>query len=139
MVTNPKGGEDAELCREWLKHLLSASVAVRIPDICDYEVRRELLRAQKTRGLERLDQLGNLLERVQVTTDVLIAAAEFWAAARRGGRPTAGDGELDADMILCAQAKRHAAQVGLRVVIATTNVGHLARFADARNWQELKL
>jgi hypothetical protein len=40
-------------------------------------------------------------------------------------------------MILAAQASA-AAQTGDEVVIATTNVGHLARFASARRWQEIR-
>ncbi|MEX2261699.1 MAG: hypothetical protein WD696_07095 [Bryobacteraceae bacterium] len=43
-----------------------------IPEIADYEVRRELLRAGKEKGLGRLDALP-------ITTPVMLKAAEFWA------------------------------------------------------------
>jgi len=45
LVTGPRRRADANACREWLEDLLAAGVEVRVPDITDYEVRRELLRA----------------------------------------------------------------------------------------------
>ena len=90
-----------------------------IPEIADYEVRRELLRAGKDRGLIRLDALKGLLGYARITTPVMLKAAEFWATARKIGRQSADDASLDADMILVAQA---AALVHDRdeTVIATT-------------------
>lgn len=67
----------------------------------------------------------------------MLQAAEFWAKARQQGRPTAPDLALDADVILAAQATILARQ-GDPVVIATTNVGHLARFASAQHWQHIQ-
>jgi hypothetical protein len=66
----------------------------------------------------------------------MLKAAEFWAQARNQGFPTADDAALDADVILAAQAAILGEAVG-EVVIVTTNVGHLARFADARKWDEV--
>ena len=63
-------------------------------------------------------------------------AADFRARARRQGRPTAADPALDADMILAAQAAV-AGVGGDQAVIATTNVQHLALFADARHWRDI--
>jgi hypothetical protein len=43
---------------------------------------------------------------------------------------------LDADVILAAQV--HSLRTGdERVVVATTNVGHLARFVEARRWPDI--
>ena len=66
----------------------------------------------------------------------MLRAAELWAEARRRGRPTADPKELDCDVILAAQAGL-IARGGDEPVIATTNVGHLALFADARTWQDI--
>jgi hypothetical protein len=44
--------------------------------------------------------------------------------------------KLDGDVILAAQAHRFVREAG-GVVVATTNVGHLARFAAAQQWQEI--
>jgi len=64
-----------------LQSLVSAGVRVIIPEIADYEVRRELLRARKTAGVERLDALAGLLEYQPISTAAMRKAAEFWAAA----------------------------------------------------------
>lgn len=47
--------------------------------------------------------------------------------------PTADPRALDGDVILAAQASLLLSQ-GDEVVVATTNVGHLAQFIDAREW-----
>jgi hypothetical protein len=99
-------------------------------------VRRELLRAGKERGLGRLDALKAMLEYAPITTPVMLKAAECWAAARNMGRQSAGDASLDADMILVAQALVPVRD-GDEIVIATTNVRHLALFAPARMWRDI--
>jgi predicted nucleic acid-binding protein len=107
---------------------------VIVPEIADYEVRRELLRAKKERGLARLDALTSRLEYLPITTAAIRQAAVFWAQARQQGHPTADDKALDGDVILAAQALTLGAA---EVVIATTNVGHLSRFAPAALWPDL--
>jgi len=107
---------------------------VLVPEIADYEVRRELLRANKVRGLTRLDALATLLEYLPLTTVAMRQAAVFWAQARQQGRPTADDKALDGDVILAAQAMTLGAT---DVVIATTNVGHLWRLAPAALWPDI--
>jgi hypothetical protein len=107
-----------------------------IPEIADYEVRRELLRAGKERGLGRLDALKSMLGYAPITTPVMLKAAQFWAAARKMGRQSADDASLDADMILAAQAAA-LVRAGDKTVIATTNVRHLALFAPAHVWSEI--
>lgn len=122
---------------EWLETMLAHGSQVRVPEIADYEVRRELLRAGKTRGLARLDGLRIRIGYLPITTEVMLKAAEYWAVARQRGRPTAPDQALDCDMILSAQAFV-AGQHGDETVIATMNLDHLSRFSDARLWQEIK-
>ena len=56
-----------------------------MPEIADYEVRRELLRANKREGLARLDALVGLLEYLPITTAAMRQAALFWAQARQQG------------------------------------------------------
>jgi hypothetical protein len=50
----------------------------------------------------------------------------FWADARARGVPTASRDALDADVILAACAAT-IGQPGDAVMVAATNVGHLAR------------
>jgi len=136
MITNPKSSPENEACKNWLASLAYSGAEVVIPEIADYEVRRELLRAGKERGLGRLDALKGMLGYAPITTSVMLKAAEFWAAARKMGRPSADDASLDADMILVAQAGAIVRE-GDETVIATTNVRHLALFAPARMWREI--
>ena len=61
-VTNPKASPENDRCNEWLNALLAGNVPVVLPEITDFEVRRELLRAGKTRGLRQLDRLKLVLD-----------------------------------------------------------------------------
>ncbi|MBP1465292.1 hypothetical protein EYB53_006205 [Candidatus Chloroploca sp. M-50] len=123
--------------RVWLQgHLRLQTARIAIPEIADYEVRRELLRAKKYEGIERLDTLKATLRYAPVTTEIMLQAADFWATLRQAGTPTADSAALDADVILAATAFSLQAQ-GDTVVVATTNVRHLSRLVAAQVWQEL--
>lgn len=134
LVTNPKHSAESVACTQWLQKLVTMGVRVIVPEIADYEVRRELLRANKIRGVARLDELTQLLEYLPITTAAMRQAALFWAQARQQGQPTAGDKTIDADMILVGQAATLSVS---DVIIATTNVGHLSRFVAADLWQNI--
>lgn len=112
-----------------------------VPAITDYEVRRELRLYGKINGLKNLDALVASTGYLPLTPQALWLAADFWAQARQAGMPTAERFALDADMILAAQAKTLDAcaweMPGASIVIATSNIGHLARFADARQWSDI--
>jgi hypothetical protein len=43
MISNPKGSSDNEACKNWLSSLVFNGVNGVIPEIADYEVRRELI------------------------------------------------------------------------------------------------
>ena len=116
--------------RAWLAALRAAGRRVIVPEVTDYETRRELLRLNKTRSLIALDRLGQQLDHLPLTTAAMRKAAELWATARQQGRPTAAAHELDADAILAAQALT----LGTPVVIASANVQHLSRLAPAADW-----
>ena len=137
MVSNPRSNPEAEECKTWLASLVQRGLDVVIPEIADYEVRRELLRAKRDKGLARLNALKEMLEYAPITTAAMLKAAEFWAVARNSGRPSADDSALDADVILAAQAAVMA-QGETQPVIATTNVSHLEMFADARDWRDVR-
>ena len=115
----------------WWDGVLTSDVVVAIPEIADYEVRRELLRANKKTGVRRLDQLKSTFLYLPLTTSAMLRAAEMWAQARQQGRPTADPKELDCDVILASQAIEQGAYV------VTDNVGHLARFVSAGTWRDL--
>ena len=134
MVTHRGGVPEVDECKRWLLALAERGVRIGIPEIADYEVRRELLRAGKTRGIERLDALLETFEYLPLSTAVMRDAALLWADVRKRGQPTADPRALDGDVILAAQARRMAAT---EVVVATTNVQHLSRLVDARLWRDV--
>jgi predicted nucleic acid-binding protein len=136
MISNPNGKPANVRCLRWAQSLLAAGHRVIVPEIADFEVRRELLRVGATAGLARLDLLKGPFYYAPLTTDVMLLAAELWADARRQGRPTASPDALDGDVILAAQA-RMAGGPGDTVIVATGNVGHLGRFVDARIWDQI--
>ena len=134
LVTNPRLSAESVACARWLQTHITAGNRVIIPEIADYEVRRELLRANKTKGIARLNDLAKFFEYLPITTTAMRQAAQLWAQARQQGQPTAGDKTIDGDMILVAQAMT----LGVPdVVIATTNLGHLSRFIAAELWQNV--
>jgi hypothetical protein len=138
MVANPKArSPTVRLCKEWLKGLLDADVRVIVPEVAEYEVRRELLRGGMMASAARLDELAETLGVLAVTGATWRRAAELWAEARIAGFPTAGDAALDADVILAAQAQI-ANEAGFDAIVATENIGHLGRFADARLWPTIQ-
>ena len=89
----------AEACRQWQRGLPARGARMILPEITDYEVRRELLRINNVNGLTRLDRLAQNLEYLPLTTAAMRKAAELWADARRLGLPTADPEELEGDVI----------------------------------------
>ena len=135
-VTHPESEKRGPI-REWLFRLLDAVVYPRLPEIVDYEHRRALLHRDASRQVERLNRFKQVFGYEPLTTEVMLVAAELWADARKRGLPTGTERELDVDVILAAQA-RALQEDGDRVVVATTNPRHLARFVDARPWSEIE-
>ena len=138
VVSNPIANRLTQEAHEWVTAHQRAGNDLAIPEIADYEVRRELLRAGKTSSVVRLDELHAGFLYLPLTTRVMHDAASLWADARNAGRPTASPDALDGDVILAAQARR--AQLDFApepVVVATSNVAHLARYTDARLWSDI--
>jgi predicted nucleic acid-binding protein len=142
LLSSPNDRELAVNCQSWLYRLLARSVYVVSSDICDYEVRRGLELAlhknPHVSGLSRLDGLAQIIDFLPTERIVLQEAAKIWAAARIAGQGTAGDRELDADIIIAAHWLILTEEYpGQAVTIATTNVKHLSRFTVARSWEEI--
>ena len=60
LMTDPRRSRQSVACAQWLQALVRHGSRVLVPEVADYEVRRELLRANKARGLARLDALAAL-------------------------------------------------------------------------------
>ena len=134
LISNPKPNSLASICQAWVTALEVAGHRIIVPEIVDYEIRRELIRAGKTRSLLQLDFVISRFEYLPLTTIAMKLAAELWATARHGGIQTASNISLDIDVILAAQT------LSLNdpaVVIATENVNHLSRFTSAEDWRSI--
>ncbi|MGH2615905.1 MAG: type II toxin-antitoxin system VapC family toxin [Thermomicrobiales bacterium] len=138
LVTSPRVTAASEECSLWLERITNGNHLVVIPEIVDYELRREFLRGRMTRALTTLDAFAFQFIFSPITTPVMRQAAAFWAFARQRGMATADDKALDGDMILAAQAVLIEQEWEQVAVIATTNVRHLARFAAARDWRDIR-
>jgi predicted nucleic acid-binding protein len=136
LATNPKGLEKTFRCNQWIRTQLRQGKKVLVSELADYEVRRELRRADKKRGIVKLDQFKIELGYLPLTTATMILAADLWAEARKLGKPSASDEALDGDVILAAQAIL-LQNAGHQVVVATTNTKHLSLFVDARLWDAI--
>jgi predicted nucleic acid-binding protein len=126
------GHPEVAAIRRWLRDLRRAGRVVCIPEIADYEVRRELMLLGNRTGIENLDEFGRRFRYLRLTTGILRRAAELWAQARQQATPTAADAALDADVILAAFAEREGG------IVATVNVRHLALFVPAKPWQDIQ-
>ena len=120
--------------QQWLAERIAAGDQIALPEIVDYELRRNFLLEVRrgntsfTRSLQRLDELRNTLVFLPLNSDIMLKAAELWADTRIRGKPTADDKALDGDVILAAQALQ------IDGTIVTENPGHLALFAKVERW-----
>lgn len=137
VLSNPVVNRLTRRAQEWALDHERAGDELAIPEIADYEIRRELLRAGMASSVARLNELCAGLTYLPLTTPVMHDAAMLWAEARKAGRPTAHPHALDGDVILAAQARSAQAAYGRETVVVTTNVEHLARYTDARLWSDI--
>jgi predicted nucleic acid-binding protein len=125
-VTHPRIKREVKL---WLSSLLASETVVKVPEIVDYELRRELLRQGKQESIQRLDEFVNEVGLIPITRETMKEAAELWAWIRKQGKPTAPDPSLDADVILATQAilklKEHE-----KSIVITANFKHISRFCE---------
>jgi len=133
-VTNPASSPENDAANAWLQTHLINGTRVVVPEIANYELRRELLLGNKLRGLRALDNLIDLLDYEPITTEAIYEAARIWANARRHGMATAHQHALDGDMILVAQVRL---MNDPTTIVATVDVGDLPRLIPSRHWKEI--
>jgi predicted nucleic acid-binding protein len=136
-LTHPRANPELTA---WFSGLLASGAQFFVPEIADYELRRELVRSGKTKSIDRLDQFEAVdpSRFLVITTSAMRRAADLWAKTRNEGFPMADDAALDADVILAAQTEAIARREG-QVIVATDNVGHLGRLVDARRWEQIAI
>ena len=143
VVTQKKGHTDGEACRQRVFDLEQAGIIVLVPEIADYELRRELIRSGNTAGIQRLNDFVDRQERlVPLNTATVREAARLWAEVRNAGLTTAPPLALDGDVILAAQVLQFCTLYQLpleSIVVASVNVRHIARFVPSQMWQDISL
>jgi hypothetical protein len=138
LLMQRRGLPIADRCRLWVTGHIAHGGQCLVPEIADYEVRRELIRMANTAAIGRLDAFNaaHPARYLPLTTAAIRQAAQLWADVRRRGFPTADAKELDGDVIVAAQAMTCPFPI-TEIVIATTNPMHLARFIAADLWTNL--
>jgi predicted nucleic acid-binding protein len=137
LLANPTRSGPAQAAQSWARAKIADGHHLVVAEISDYEVRRELLRANRAAAVARLDAICAGFGYAPITTSVMRDAAQLWANARNSGQPTAHDHALDGDVILAAQARTLPVGRDEPVVVATTNTGHLALYVAAEVWGDL--
>jgi hypothetical protein len=66
----------------------------------------------------------------------MLLAADLWATSRQSGLSTGDPKKLDVDVILAAQALTLGVSQS-SLIVATSNVRHLARFVAAEEWHKI--
>jgi predicted nucleic acid-binding protein len=133
LTQRPGKSPEADACQQWLEELAVHGWTVYLPEIIDYEVRRELTRAGKTTSILRLNELVAQVNYVPITTSAMRQAAELWAKARQQGIVTADPKALDCDVIMAAQALT-LIPAPSDLVVATSNVAHISKYIKAQEW-----
>ncbi|MEG3899929.1 MULTISPECIES: hypothetical protein [unclassified Microcoleus] len=132
-----KLGTEIHQCTKWFERLLSKGAYIIVSDICDYEVRREFIRI-KSKSVQELDNLRDLIEFQEVTFAVLEKAAELWAEARYLSQSNKIKENIDVDCILAAQwCLLKEKYPGRQVIIATKNIKDFQRVTDCDVWQNI--
>ena len=145
LLTQKQGHPQGDVCKLWYLALEAAGSRFYVPEIADYELRRELLRtAAKTGNTASIGRLDVFIAAESdcyppLTTLAVRLAAALWAQARNQGRTTAPPEALDGDTLIAAQAILfNPAAFGLSAtIVATANVGHLSTLTNAASWSSI--
>lgn len=134
--------QEAMACAEWARNLNANGVSIYVPEIADYEVRRELVRAKNAAAVARLDLFNrDVPERyILLTTRAMRYAADLWARLRNSGTPTASLEAIDGDVILAAPKLNFCVEQGVApgdICVASANVRHLSRMVSAEPWAQI--
>jgi hypothetical protein len=138
LLTQRPGTSEPDACRHWLAQKIDSGIRAIVPEIVDYELRRELIRSRKTSSISRLDRFIShpSVTFLPVASPAIKLAAKMWAAARQQGTPTSDPHALDVDVILCAQVLAAGFQPA-DFIVATSNVNHLSLFVPAEIWSRV--
>jgi len=136
LAATPARTPETVAITDWTTACLAAGHKIYIPEVIDYELRRELLRAGKVRSVKKLDGLKAIFRFLPITSAAMLLAADLWATSRQSGLPTGDPKKLDIDAILAAQALTLGVPTS-DLAVATSNVKHLSRFVPTDLWSNI--
>jgi hypothetical protein len=110
LASTPARSADAVAITNWMMSCLAVGNKIYIPEVIDYELRRELLRAGKINSVKKLDGLKAILRFLPISNPTMLLAAQA--------------------LTLSVPANE--------LIIATSNIGHLSRFTAADFWSNIK-
>ena len=122
---------------KWAAACQVAGHEIYIPEVIDYEIRRELLRANKYVGIANLNALKAAFRFLPISSPAMLLAADLWSQSRQRGLATGDPKKLDIDVILAAQALILGVPPA-DLIVATSNVNHISRFVPADLWNNIK-
>lgn len=122
--------------KQWATDCDAAGHTIIVPEPTDYEIRRELLRLNKTFSISELDLLKSYFTYLPITTKSMLKAAELWAQTRQAGKPTSHDENIDIDILLAAQVLTSEYLLS-DTIVATSNLRHLSLFVPADLWMNI--
>ena len=125
-ICNSRNRNDYKKLKDFVKSL---SFSICVPEIIDYELRRNLELEGLRKSVNLLSQFQRRDQILRLESQDLIEAAELWAWCRRRGKPTTENRGLDIDVILVAQSLSQLSRFD-KVVILTVDIGDLSVFSD---------
>ncbi|MEB3309761.1 MAG: hypothetical protein VKJ02_05970 [Snowella sp.] len=143
ILSNPNESAINIKCEEWLYNKIVKGCTILSSQICKYEVKKSLLLVQEktsftVSGTQKLTELENLIDFIDVKASDIEIACQLWVQSIVKGIQVAPSMDINFDIIICAQFRRlELENPGREVVIATTNLRHLQRFAKADLWENL--
>lgn len=145
-VASPARGQEVKECKVWFEKLLARGAYFVTSDICEYEVRRSLvletIKGKEVEGIRLLEDLRaeGAVEFLPVDRNVLFISSQIWAESQISGQPLTDPEKLGIDAIVCAHWQiLNEENPGRYVIIATTNLRHLDRLAEAEELQNIEL
>lgn len=129
-ICHPRKHADVKL---WFRGILRVrGHDVFLPEVADFELRRELFRLGATASLRELDDLPSEVLYVPIDTAMMRDAAALWASMWKTGKPLGTADALAADVILAAQAR------AVDALMVTDNPSHLGRMVAVAAWKDLE-
>lgn len=146
--TGPLGGltspVDSRLSNEykaWYVSLEDVGCYFYVPQIADYEVRRNLHLEGMNTSIIMLDEFihAEADRYLRLTAEEIDLASQFWGQLRNAARGGSDEKALDGDVLIAAQARAlEESDPFTRVVVATGNVKHFRDIAFAELWSDIR-